>query len=148
MFFKYIYIFVCMFLQISRLTASFSQAVDSFSVGDESQESISKSSTNINALNGMKSNSNSNISNGVHSSNSSANINGNADNITTSRSIRSIMQPLYWFGTIISLDSPGSIRRYAIPGSVLDDAGVRAVLSRRIDFSSDVVAKLKFNIVN
>lgn len=49
---------------------------------------------------------------------------------------------------ILTLDAPGDIRKYILNFSLLDEEQVRAVLSRRVEFSVDAIAKVKLRSQN
>jgi hypothetical protein len=49
---------------------------------------------------------------------------------------------------LLTLDAPADIRRYALNKALLSEEQVRAVLSRRAEFSADAVAKVKLNMVD
>jgi hypothetical protein len=68
--------------------------------------------------------------------------------------IKEALGPIKWAAKILALDQPGDIRKYNIvqgssssrPFRKLDEALVRDIMSRRVDFSKDVVSKIKINI--
>lgn len=49
---------------------------------------------------------------------------------------------------VLTLDSPGDIRRYALNRALLSEEQVRAVLGRRTEFPAEAVAKVKLNMVD
>lgn len=64
---------------------------------------------------------------------------------TSADCIRSSFTSLLLALQLLTLDQPADILRYNIPIGVLDDDRIRAVMSRRIDFSLEAVSKVKFS---
>lgn len=54
---------------------------------------------------------------------------------------------LSWFGTLVTMDQPGYVRRYNVPSDIFDEATVRVIMARRVDFSLEAIEKVKINIV-
>ena len=59
-------------------------------------------------------------------------------NIST---VKATFVPLNLALKVLTLDAPGDIRRYTINKTALSEEQVRSVLSRRLDFSKEAVAK-------
>jgi hypothetical protein len=58
-------------------------------------------------------------------------------------SVRIKMTKALWAGRIIALDQPGDIRRYKVPADVMDESTLRTLLSRRLEFKSEVIERVK-----
>jgi hypothetical protein len=74
-------------------------------------------------------------------------------NTEDSADIKDALSQIKWAAKVLSLDQPGDIRRYNIqmsksqrPFKKLDETLVRAIMARRVDFSKDVVSKVKIVI--
>ena len=67
-----------------------------------------------------------------------------SNSIVHKRSIRGALSPLHWLATLLTLDSPGTVKRYAIPPLAIKDPDtVRRILGRRTEFSIEAINKAK-----
>lgn len=61
-------------------------------------------------------------------------------------SVRNSFLKLLWCMKVLTLDQPADVRRYTLPSdeeSYLDDPMIRSIMSKRVEFSKDAVAKVK-----
>ena len=63
------------------------------------------------------------------------------------RSLRAAFNRWQWISNILALDSPADIRRYKLPKAFFDESQVRELMSLRIEFSKDAVARVKLEII-
>lgn len=61
--------------------------------------------------------------------------------------IRREFELLFLLLKILCLDHPADIRRYFFPKTLVTEQKVRFVLSRRVDFPKEAVAKVKINFL-
>ena len=61
------------------------------------------------------------------------------------RTVKATFDALNLALKILTLDAPGDIRRYNIDQAVLNEALVRAILGRRMDFSKEAIKNVKLS---